>query len=84
MTDELGYIICTRHHSAYEGTALFWKPDRNGYISDISRAGLYTETEGKKIETETHGEDYWIPTHKLKGKTIKVVDVIHTRKEEIK
>ncbi len=47
MPDELYFIVCLRHNNMLNGNEflLLWGPDRNGYTTNISEAGIYTKEE---------------------------------------
>jgi len=56
--DETWLIVCTRHKSYIPGALLFWGGDCKGYTHDIHRAGRYTKEFVKRIQENSHGEDY--------------------------
>jgi hypothetical protein len=43
------YYIRSIEHEHPKGIACWWRPASNGYTNDLHQAGLYTETEAKKI-----------------------------------
>jgi len=42
------YFICLDERSN-ERTALFWKPNRQGYTADIDKAGLYSKEDADDL-----------------------------------
>lgn len=42
---EQTFYILSLKHSPVHGRALWWRPSATGYTTDISQAGLYSQTE---------------------------------------
>ena len=50
MEEEKYLIICLRNNAWNKSeNILFWGKNRSGYYTDLSRVGLYTKTEAKRL-----------------------------------
>lgn len=57
---------------------VFWGKDRNGYVTDIEKAGLYTEEEAKQIcqnrKTDIAWPENYIKSHLQKTCDMQYID----------
>ncbi len=60
---------------------VFWGINRSGYVTDISKAGLYEENEAKQICTNRKTDIAW-PENYIKSKIIQVVDMQYVDKNK--
>lgn len=59
MSAEKNYVVW--YTGNYNGDCvIWWGPDRSGYVTDLDKAGRYTEEEAKSIEA-MRGKERAIP-----------------------
>jgi len=63
----------TRPNDLYPGMCVWWAPDRKGYVTDLNRAGRYSEDEARSQERD-RPTDRAVPEHAAVALAVSCVD----------
>ena len=69
----------TDQNQLWPGLAVWWAPNRNGYVTDINRAGRYTEVEAREIASNRES-DVAVPLDLALSAAMRVVDIHDLRR----
>ena len=72
---DMEFLILNKDRS--QGAAMWWRPDRAGYTTDVDSAGRYSSEESARIVRSGSGKDIRVPVSAI-GRTVttrRIVDV---------
>ena len=76
MSDVKNYYFICLDQRGNEGTVLFWRPNRQGYTSDIDLAGLYSRADADELNKR--GRDIALTFEELKSiEDVRFMRVVH-------
>lgn len=69
------FLILSKDKS--QGIAMWWRPESEGYTTDVDAAGRYSADESAKIARSGHGKDIRVPVSAIDRvvTTRRIVDI---------